>query len=479
MYLSLYDFALNNPGIGTAAREFALFGINHRGTNCNWRTDAPVAAGTGMNPTNSDGEWFAIGAASGSITPADFDAILPGPLPNNANPGVLNDKVSNNSLSQNGVFKHPPFDAMNVTSATVANPGGGEPVDKWVDVSVEVTAQTNVSLFINRSPVLTPFSLNNGLLSTSYTNGTIMLGYGDPNRDESDSTAFALFSNVRVVEISPYISGQPGISGQASFIAAQFSSLTFTDSASFATAPITNVWYNGAVGALSAGVPRVALQTNTVNATSMTNTLMWTFNSAVDGTNYMSVFSDAAGSVTSTVVAVEVVLGPTNKTYFASATSNLLAVAAGPSAPTAFQWYFNTVSNVSIATKLANSAHYGGATTGNLFITNMVSGDAGFYWVAVTNAAGFVIPQAATLTLNVPAPTITSITNSGANVILKFTSPDTFDTSSSFFLQSSGVVWPYTSYTNNATGTFSGTNPNFQVSVPKNGDLMFYRLLHK
>ena len=55
----------NNPNIGSAGREFALFGVNHRGTNCNWRTTAPIAAGAGNAPTNSDGQWFAIDAGSG------------------------------------------------------------------------------------------------------------------------------------------------------------------------------------------------------------------------------------------------------------------------------------------------------------------------------------------------------------------------------------------------------------------------------
>src|SRR5439155_7348649 len=56
MYLSLYDFGSNNPNIGTPAREFAAFGINHSGTNANWRLDInPRADGTGARPINSDG----------------------------------------------------------------------------------------------------------------------------------------------------------------------------------------------------------------------------------------------------------------------------------------------------------------------------------------------------------------------------------------------------------------------------------------
>ena len=50
-------------------------------------------------------------------------------------------------------------------------------MDQWVDVSVEVTAQTNVTLYMNRAPVLTSFSLTNG---GGYNSGSAMLGYLDP-----------------------------------------------------------------------------------------------------------------------------------------------------------------------------------------------------------------------------------------------------------------------------------------------------------
>ncbi len=390
---------------------------------------------------------------------------------------------------------------MNVTSPTVANPGGGEPVNKWVDVSVEVTRQTNINLFINRSQVLTSFSLTNGSIvitngsivttnNTSYTNGTIMLGYDDPNTDVSDGSAFVYFSNVRVVELSPYILVQPGLTNSLakSLMVPQFSSLTFTSSATFATAPITNVWYRGTVtapGTVNAGVPTAALQTNSVNATNMTDTLTRTFNSGVDATNYMSVFSDAAGSVTSTVVQVEVILGPTNRVFDAGTTNNLLIVAAGPVGPVTNQWYFNTVSNFSTATKLVNNSHYGlggtnntGATTNSMFITNIVAGDAGYYWAACTNAAGFVIPEAATLTVNVPAsapPTFTNISLVSTNVLMGFTTTNVNDTASSFTLQSSPVVQgPYT----NTPASFTGSGGTFQVTVPQTAANMFYRLLH-
>jgi hypothetical protein len=479
MYLSMYDFALNNPSLLAPAREFAIFGVNHQGTNCIWRPDAPL---TGVNaPTNSDGVWCAVDASSGSITPADYESYVPGPVPNNANGTTpLPSKVSTPASGVNGIFKHPPFDAANVTTPTIAAPGGGQAIDQWVDVSLEITKQTNMSLYINRSLILV-WPLTNGLgLASSYTNGTIMLGYQDPNPNTSDGRAFAYFSNVRVVELSPYITVQPGLtnSGSRNLIVPQFSSLTLTTSVSFATAPITNIWFEGtgAGNNPATGVPTALIQSNSVNASSMTDSLTRTFNNITDATNYMSVFSDAAGSVTSTVVSVEVVFGPTNKAYTAWGTNTMVTVAAGPFAPTAQQWYFNTASNFATATKLANNTHYAGVTTGTLTMTNLTSSDAGYYWTAVTNSGGFVIPQAATLTVATPPYSFGTITSAGANVSMGFTSSNPFDTSSAFILQSAGLVTgPYT----NNPAAITGTNPNFLVNVVKTGDQMFYRLKHK
>jgi hypothetical protein len=402
MYLSLYDFAINNPNIASAGREYALFGVNHIGNNCNWRTDAALAVGAGMFPTNSDGQWFAIDAGSGGITPADFDAMTPGPLPNNANSGGvggLNDKASNTAVSQNGVFKHPPFDCMNTTdfTRTIGAPGGGEPANKWVDVSVEITRQTNINVFINNSLVIPTFALTNGLgLAASYTNGTIMLGYDDPNANISDSSAFVYFSNVRVVELSPYIVVQPGLTNSlaSNLIVTQGASLILTSAVSFGSAPITNVWYRGtavAAGTGTGATPTAALQTNSVNAISMTDSLTRTFTGAIDATNYMSVFSDAAGSVTSAVVAVEVVLTPANVEGIVGSLAQLQVRAVGPSAPTSYQWQTNGVN-------LANSAHYAGVTSTNLFITNAQPADAMAYSVIVGQPGG-TVTQTVVLTM--------------------------------------------------------------------------------
>lgn len=443
MFLSVYSSAIGEGSLaGTTPREFALFGINHTGTNCNWRLATPLLAGTGNSTTNADGDWFAIDAGDGSITPADYDAFTSPALPNS---GIVNDLVSANGIQNNGIFKNPPF-------TTVASTGG-EPVDQWVDVSVEVTAQTNVTLYMNRAPVLTSFSLTNG---GGYSSGTVMLGYLDPVKDVSDTTAFAYYSNVRVVELSPYITSQP-----LSVIAIQGASVPLTTSAAFGSSPITNSWFVSTSG--------TALQTDTANATNITSTL--TLNNDQTGANYFAVCSDPAGSVTGLVASVEIIVPPVSKTVNSGTNFVQFSVVPnGPSAPTAYQWKTNGVN-------LVNNSHYAGVATATLTITNAQLADAVTYSVLVTNPAGTVTPSA-TLTVNAPAPAFSTASIVGTNIVMGFTTPNTYDNTGSFILQSSELVQgPYT----NTVGTFTGGNGTFQVSAPVVPSLgsVFYRLMHK
>ena len=442
MYLSIWSSAVNNPFAGTTPREFAAFGINHTGTNCNWRLATPLTAGQGNGTTNADGDWFAIDAGDDSITPADFDAFTSPALPN---AGIVNDLVSANGDQNNGIFKNPPFTTMTAS--------GGEPVDQWVDVSVEVTAQTNVTLYMNRAPVLDSFSLTNG---GGYNSGSVMLGYLDPVKDVSDNTAFAYYSNVRVVELSPYITAQP-----LSVIALQGANLSLTSSATFATSPITNTWSLADTNPFPVSV----VKTDTANATNLTSTL--TLNNVQFGTNYLAVFSDPAGSVTGLVASVEVVIGPTNQSVNAGTNFvRFMAAANGPSAPT-YQWKTNGVN-------LANNSHYAGVTTSILTITNVQLADMTTYSVAVSNPAGTVTPSA-TLTVNAPPPTFSTISIAGTNVVMGFSTSNPFDNTGSFTLQSAGLVQgPYT----NAPGTVTGGSGTFQITSPQTGETMFYRLKH-
>jgi hypothetical protein len=235
MYLSIWSDAIDNSNPGSTPNEFALFGLNHRGTNCNWKPTTPVTAATGgSGMTNSDGVWIAVNAGAGSITPADYDAFAGNPIPNE---GPV-EPVSNTTLSQAGVFKHPPF----VAQGTSAGRLGGSPINKWVDVSLEVTQGTNVSLYIDRSKVLASYNITNG---GNYTNGTIMLGYLDPVTELGDAgSQFVYYSNVRVVALPESPSNL--IVSPVNRTNFWGSTATFTVSAS-GTTPLTYQWKkNGA-----------------------------------------------------------------------------------------------------------------------------------------------------------------------------------------------------------------------------------------
>src|SRR5258707_8932697 len=173
-----------------------------------------------------------------------------------------------------------------------------------------------------------------------------MLGYIDTNASVSDpGSAFVLFSNVRIVEMSPYITNLA-----ASVIVTQGTpSITFTSGAAFSQNPITNVWYRGTNAGPPSyiGLPTVALQTNTANDIGLATTLtvtnsgttnVGTLNNFQNGTNFYSVFSDAAGFVTNVAIG-EVVNNPANGVATTGSNAILTVTFSGNMAPTVFQWY--------------------------------------------------------------------------------------------------------------------------------------------
>jgi hypothetical protein len=536
MYLSLVDAARGTTSAGTAGREFAIFGMDHTGTNANWRPSLTVQPGQGAGPTNWDGAWYAIDAGNGSLTPSDFDSFNSPALPNN-NGTPDNDIQSNTSTAENGVFKNPPFTADSTA-------GGGNPANQWVEVDVEKRQTTtngvfNMNLFIDRASVLTAFQNTAGI----WTNGTVMLGYEDPLADVSDPTAFVYYSNMRVVELSPFLTVLP-----TNRIILSGTSLSFTNTATYVTVPgITNTWSTGITA------PVTLLQTDTNNLTTLTSVL----NAAniTKGTNYIAVASDAAGSTTNVNV-VEVIAGPANVTANLGAARAVFTVTpSGQSAPTSFQWQTNgvniangnkyanvttaslSVSNIAAADGLVtydcvvvNAAgtvttpgatltivtapssavvapastnalwgssvtfsvtasgsspftyqwkkagvNIGGATTSSLTLSAITGANAASYTAGVTNAAGGTVSSAGVLTINEPAPSFSASAVTGGNAVLSFTSPNGFDTTNAFILQSSPVVTgPYT----NTPGTFTFSAGTFQVTTPQVGNNMFYRLLH-
>ena len=132
-----------------------------------------------------------------------------------------------------------------------------------------------------------------------------------------------------------------------------------------------------------------------------------------DAGGYSVVVTNSAGSVTSTVATLTVlvpptiVVQPTDQTLTLGGTATFRVVAAG-SAPLSYQWFFGQTNLLS------------GSTNASLGLPGVQPSDAGGYSVVVANAAGSVASVVATLTVLIP-PSITGqpadvVTNQGANV---------------------------------------------------------------
>jgi hypothetical protein len=150
--------------------------------------------------------------------------------------------------------------------------------------------------------------------------------------------------------------------------------------------------------------------TNILNATNATYTISPVVTN--NAGNYSVVITNAAGSVTSYVAGLTVLLSPTNRINNAGSTATFTTTAFSPGA-VAYQWQMN-------GTNLVNGGKYSGATTNTLTITGVSSNEAAVYAVTVTNTAGSVTSSNATLTVIYP-PVITmqptnSLVLSGANI---------------------------------------------------------------
>lgn len=460
MFLSTYYYAQGNPYAGTIGREFGLFGMNSYGTNCNWRPTVAVNNGTGgSGPTNTDGAWVGIDAGSGSLTPADFDAFNSPTLPNSANVSVApttydSDVVSSPSTGDTGIFKNPPF-------VLDENLTGGNPANLWVEVSLEKTQMSTnfnafwMNLFLEHNYVNAALPINtwttttgalNGMVAGNYTNGTIMLGYEDPVGDVSDSSAFVYFSNVRVVELAPFISAPP-----TNMLVLKNAVVTNSATAIYSYGGnITNVWYRGTT------TPATVVATHTDADTNFTDTLV--INTAT-GSNYWCVFTDSSGGfTTSSVAAVEVVTPPANVSAGVGGTATFSVSGTGPTALATYQWQTNGVN-------LASSAKYKVINAASLTNSSVVLADNGTVYsctVTATATNQYYVPFTETLTTS--GATLTVETAPSGAVVTPASQTNEWGSSASFTV-TVGAGSPTLTYAWEKNGTklgstskYSGTN---------------------
>lgn len=132
---------------------------------------------------------------------------------------------------------------------------------------------------------------------------------------------------------------------------------------------------------------------NLANATNASLTL--TNAQTTNAGGYSARVTDSLGAVTSAVATLTVLLPPnittqpTNQLVIAGSNAAFSVVATG-SVPLSYQWYFNT------------NTPQAAATNASLLVTNATTGNAGFYSVVVTNAAGSTTSSFAALAVNRP-----------------------------------------------------------------------------
>jgi len=163
----------------TTSQENALFGINHSGLATNW------SSGSYSNILEGDGIRFSVNTmlnSPGSACVSLYACI------NAGGPPVLVAQRLGTDVA--AILNSPPFAVL-----------GGVPFESvsadktWVDVEVSQVGSL-ITLKLNNTPVMELIN------TTAFTSGNIMLGYNDSFDSFSSLNTFAVFDNVRVVQLA-------------------------------------------------------------------------------------------------------------------------------------------------------------------------------------------------------------------------------------------------------------------------------------
>jgi len=407
-YALRFDMFLveNSAGTAQSKAEEALFGINHDGSHTNWIRNAVTGTSLPGSPTESDGIFFDIGA-DGNGTGGAFNdfALWSGPTWTNG-VGVIGPTniLSLNATATTQIFKRPPYDSGTAAGGDPANTVIN-PTPTWTEVEVSQVQSARGNLItwkMNNNVILSYYNTNSALMASTYTNGTVMLGYCDPWDDLGNSTpgsgeAAVIYDNVRVVQLSvPVIAVQP-----TNAIANVGSSATFTVGATTATTITNYQWC--ANGTAIAGATNSTLTVNPLTTASFS-------------TAYAVLVTDGAYSVWSsnaTVVAASgpmIITPPVDQTAALGGSASFSVTASTFTGITNYQWMFQ-------GTNLSN------ATKRTLALTNLQQASfGGPYTVSVSDGFTSITSSPAMLILANPpgAPTLTAPTRSGDNFSFSF-----------------------------------------------------------
>ncbi|MBI5426557.1 MAG: immunoglobulin domain-containing protein [Opitutae bacterium] len=180
-----------------------------------------------------------------------------------------------------------------------------------------------------------------------------------------------------------------------------------------------------------------------------------TYYFAADGWNgeWGNVSLNLTFSPSNTAVAPTITSQPQAVTVTAGGNASFSVTATGNPAPT-YQW-------------LKGSTAISGATSATLNLTNVQSGDAGSYTVTVTNSAGSVTSNAATLTVN-PAATAPTITAQPQSATV------TTGGSASFSVTATGTPAPTYQWLKNSTAINGATSATYTISSATTADAGSY-----
>ena len=323
---------------------------------------------------------------------------------------------------------------------------------------------SNAVLTVAVSPVITaqPLSRTNNLNSTAtfsvtafsalplgyqwQQNGTNLVNGGKfSGVTNSTLTITGVTSNEATIYAVIVTNTTGGATSSNAVLTVLYPPLVTAQPSSLLVLPGTNV----AFGASLNGTTPFAYNwqfngTNILNATNAT----YTISSVVTNNagNYSLVITNAAGSVTSSVAGLTVLLSPTNKISNAGSTVTFVGTAFNPGGA-AYQWQMN-------GTNLINGGKFSGVTNSTLTITSVSSNEAAIYTVTVTNTAGSITSSNATLTVLYPP----IITTPQANLLVLAGSNISFSASFTGLTQF-GYQWLF-----NGTNILNATNATYTIS---------------
>jgi hypothetical protein len=309
-----------NPNFTT---EGPLFGINHNGAQTNWLSSSGVLSG---GPSwASDGLWYWV-SADGGAAGGDYREFtgLGGAL-TNTGWSLLQTKLRTAFASN---FKNPaPYSALNVGAPVPGLPANSSPyngqaggyINAWADVEIK-TVENRVTMSINKTAI---FTYTN---TTTFTNGTLLLGYNDPFSSVGAPDGAVYFSDLKVVRLAgPVITAQP-----TNAIASVGATAAFMVAATFdPSSAVTNgQWtFNGT---------NIASATNATYSFTVTPASFGTYAWTVNDGNYTLTSSNATLRPTAPVINTP----PASRAAVLGGSASFSVTATTYSGLTNYQWLY-------------------------------------------------------------------------------------------------------------------------------------------